>query len=278
MSDVLMVAKKLARTLVFVIRGDQRYGLTIVNVSRTLFSFWPNTSGSYRQLAEITLREVNEILPLIVSFGDNSFHVPTFSSIMFNEKQKNAEDLGTLLAQYGSDKSTGHDYHLVYATLLERNSVKKVLEIGIGSNNLSVPSNMGATGKPGASLRAFRDFYPNSKVIGLDFDPKTLFEDTRIQTFEIDTTSLESLSRLKTLVGEDFDLMIDDGLHSIVSSLNSLKYFLKLIRLGGYAVVEDIPEYSVSVYDLVGRLIQPEYECKLIECRGGWMFVAQRVS
>ena len=49
-----------------------------------------------------------------------------------------------------------HNYHLVYSALFKnKNNVKKILEIGIGTNNTKLISNMGQNGIPGASLRAF---------------------------------------------------------------------------------------------------------------------------
>ena len=69
------------------------------------------------------------------------------------------EELRALFQKYGSDKSTGHNYHLLYSWLLapKRGEDLSMLEIGLGTNNIDVPSNMGLEGRPGASLRAFRD-------------------------------------------------------------------------------------------------------------------------
>lgn len=79
-----------------------------------------------------------------------------------------AAELAALFNQYGSDNSAQHDYHLVYAPLLgsRRSDPLRLFEIGLGTNNSDVVSTMGPSGKPGASLRAFRDFCQNAQVLG----------------------------------------------------------------------------------------------------------------
>ena len=42
----------------------------------------------------------------------------------------------------------------------QRNAVENILEVGIGTNFLDVPSTMGEDAIPGASLRMWRDFFP----------------------------------------------------------------------------------------------------------------------
>ena len=82
-----------------------------------------------------------------------------------------------LFNTYGSDKSKYHDYHYIYSSIVKNNQrVKKILEIGIGTNNTNLLSNMGKMGSPGASLKAYRDFFNHSKVYGADIDKKILFK------------------------------------------------------------------------------------------------------
>ena len=63
---------------------------------------------------------------------------------------------------YGSDKGN-HGYHLIYGQVLSKMNWQEpmnILEIGLGTNNPKLISNMSIHGKPGASLRAFRDVVP----------------------------------------------------------------------------------------------------------------------
>ena len=56
---------------------------------------------------------------------------------------------------------------------------------------------MGKLGKPGASVKAFRDFFPEAKIFGADIDKEILFKDKRINTYHVDQTDLKSLKTLQ---------------------------------------------------------------------------------
>ena len=67
--------------------------------------------------------------------------------------------LTNLMNLYGSDKggrNNHHNYSDFYSELFfnKRKDVKNFLEIGLGTNNTNMPSNMGENGVPLASLKA----------------------------------------------------------------------------------------------------------------------------
>ena len=95
-------------------------------------------------------------------------------------RTKDTTDLGNLFEQHGSDKSTYHDYHLLYAPLLtpHRSETLRLLEIGLATNNLAIVSNMGKGAGPGGSVRAFRDFLPHAQIFGADIDRQGPFSKT----------------------------------------------------------------------------------------------------
>jgi hypothetical protein len=180
------------------------------------------------------------------------------------------EELGVLLDQYGSDKYK-HDYTKVYAYLLHEmgeDSALSILEIGLGTNDPDFISSMTAAGKPGASVRAFRDYLPNASVYGADLDDKILFSEDRIKTFRVDQTDPSSFEKMWEAFGRpELDLVIDDGLHSTEANINTFHFASKALRSGGYMVVEDIPERTIPVWQLLsltlgdkkGRLVKANY-------------------
>jgi hypothetical protein len=171
--------------------------------------------------------------------------------------------LKSLFDRYGSDKATTHDYHILYSNLLLKTRTQRlnVLEIGLGTNNIDVQSNMGPEGKPGASLRAFRDFLPNSRIYGADVDDRILFEEDRIKTFKVDQLSLNSLRKLALIFKPfQFDLVIDDGLHRFISNVNTLFVTLQMINETGVIVIEDIGPELTDWWRVVGRIISPSFE------------------
>jgi hypothetical protein len=184
-------------------------------------------------------------------------------------------ELGELFKRYGSDKSTLHDYHKVYGSILaaKRGEVLNILEIGLGSNNLDVPSNMGVWGKPGASLRAFRDWAPNAEIFGADVDRRILFEEPRIITFWVDQTDKDSLASLAArLEGRKFDLIIDDGLHLPHANFQTIKALFPLLAKDGTFVIEDIDAIHLPFWRIAHQLLSG-YRTTLIAAKGGFLFV-----
>ena len=94
-------------------------------------------------------------------------------------------DLCNLFNKYGSDKANQHTYSKYYYNIFKdiRNNNIRLFEVGIGTNNPDLPSSMGINGKPGASLYAWRDFFPNGNIFSADIDKDILFTDDRIKTF-----------------------------------------------------------------------------------------------
>ena len=162
--------------------------------------------------------------------------------------------LGELCDLYGSDKGSAslevkpypwppHTYISIYSLIfgLNRFAVSKVLECGIGSNSENLKSNMTKSGKPGASLRVWRDFFPEAEIYGIDIDPKTLFQENRIKTFEVDQTSARSINEFKAKIPNiEFDIVIDDGLHEFLAGKKLFSNLYSIVRNYGFYVIEDI--------------------------------------
>jgi hypothetical protein len=127
----------------------------------------------------------------------------------------------------GSDKAQGwHNYGYVYNYIFGplANNVRSILEVGIGSNNPDVPSNMGKAGVPGASLRAWRELFPSAQITGADIDRGVLFLEPGIRTFFVDQTDAATVRQLfGDLGGHRFDLIIDDGLHTFEANRTFLE-------------------------------------------------------
>lgn len=188
-------------------------------------------------------------------------------------------ELGELFRTHGSDKSTDHDYFEVYGSILsgKRNQPLRILEIGLGTNNLSFQSNMGLGGRPGASLRAFRDWAPMSEVFGADVDTGVLFEEDRIKTYYVDQTEPATLEALADRVGAEFDLIVDDGLHLPHSNLNTIAALLPLLKPDGTMVIEDIDPIHLHYWETAASVLAGS-ETYLTERRGGYIFVIRRAQ
>lgn len=175
-----------------------------------------------------------------------------------------AKDPGSLLNalcdKYGTDKgeiaTSGHPYTWYshsYADYFERlyahcrEHVRAVFECGIGTNDPDRPSSMGATGVPGASLRMWREYFPNAEIYGADVDPNILFADDRIRTFQVDQTSPDSIAAMWRQIGRrDFDLIIDDGLHTFEAARILFENSFEYLRPSGLYIIEDMFEPDMN--------------------------------
>jgi hypothetical protein len=177
------------------------------------------------------------------------------SDVNFNHLD--SVSLGNLFEKFGSDKSNPNDYYKIYAYLLSKiNSPKNILEIGLGSNNLKVVSNMGIFGSPGASLRSFREYLPEANIYGADIDKSALFNEDRILTYWVDQTKPESLQLMFSEFNKKFDLIIDDGLHSPDANISTLIAALNWCEEGGFIVIEDIARSARSIWFIVQSLLK----------------------
>ena len=178
--------------------------------SKNFKMYSPSVAGDSSLKGKHTVETINLIFPLISKLLLKlNIKSKIINSNIFSEGNKRAEfssKIKKLFNFYGSDKAKHHDYHLIYSSIFLNNSkVKKILEIGMGTNDENLLSNMGINGKPGASLMAFRDFFKNAKIYGADIDKNILFKDHRIKTSYVDQTSEASLRKLlrnleKTLI------------------------------------------------------------------------------
>ena len=246
--------------------------------------FSPASAGSARDLAAVAIQAAQQVFPLLLSIASlnsnaTSTTVPITCFADDTGKRLAAAKLKDLYNHYGSDKARCHDYHLLYGSILsEPTSVTNLLEIGLGTNNPRLISNIGKRGWPGGSLRAFRDFLPNAQVYGADIDRQILFEEDRIRTFFVDQTDPASLTALASLIGEDFDLIIDDGLHSPNANLAVLDFGLRKLKVGGWLVVEDIRSQALPIWQLTAAIMPQQFEAKLVTARKAALFAVQRLA
>jgi hypothetical protein len=150
-----------------------------------------------------------------------------------------------IMTQYGSDKGNSwHNYTAVYSRLFRplRSRELRILELGLGTNNPKLASTMGVDGRPGASLRGWRDIFPRALVFGADIDRDILFSEDRIQTFYCDQLDGNAIRELWAQVSlrDKMDIIIDDGLHRFEANISFMGGSLEHLRAGGYYFVEDI--------------------------------------
>lgn len=156
--------------------------------------------------------------------------------------------------KYGTDKSARHNYELVYEPLFSKIKDKKlnILELGIGSTNEKYPYNMTKEGTPGASLRAWKEIFPNSNIYGADIDKDILFEEERIKTYQVDVTKKESIISLKRKLPQ-LDIIIDDGLHEFFANKAFLLEMMNSLSSNGIYIIEDVKNSQIKDFNTLFR-------------------------
>lgn len=179
-----------------------------------------------------------------------------------------------IMQKYGSDKGSPnmnghHNYTTYYDALFSssRMSIKNVFELGLGTNNLDVPSNMGVNGKPGASHYGWREYFPNAQIYGADIDSRILFNSDRIKTFYCDQTKPDVISNMWEQVPETFDIIIEDGYHSFDANKCFFENSYHKLAVGGVYIIEDVYISNLAVYEKqvdIWRKELPAFDFKII--------------
>lgn len=154
-------------------------------------------------------------------------------------------ELCKIMKKNNSDKSCGkHNYTTFYYEIFKNVKDKnlQIFELGLGTNNTNLLSNMGPNGTPGASLRGWRDFFQYSDIYGADIDKNILFEETKIKTFYCDQLKKDDIQNLweNNNLPDKFDIIIEDGLHTFDAQVNFFENSIHKIKNDGVYITEDI--------------------------------------
>ena len=174
--------------------------------------------------------------------------------------QQNIIELDNIFIYYGTDKSSKHhNYVQIYGELFEsyRYSNINICEIGIGTIVKGAPSSMkfdsvefgDAHYKPGASLRSWRDYFINANIIlGVDVQTDCMFTEDNIQTILASSFDSEKIKNELNNIGYPlFDIIIDDGLHTIEAITGTFTAFQPFFKNRGYYIVEDMSEDDYNI-------------------------------
>lgn len=141
-------------------------------------------------------------------------------------------DLAAYVEAHGSDKWGAHWYAQHYETHFapHRSRPINLLEIGVGGD--ADPSG------GGGSLRAWQDYFPRGRIVGLDIHDKTAHNGPRIRTFQGNQADPEFLKRVVAETARP-DIVIDDGSHLNEHVITSFQVLFPLLSDNGIYAVED---------------------------------------
>ena len=177
--------------------------------------------------------------------------------------------LNEIAIKYGVDKlELGFLPH--YENRLEpiRNNVTKVLEIGV---------------ETGCSHRMWLEYFPNATVYGYDIFETGYEEFKKLQKgnpnldrsvlYKGDQSNINHLNEFLQLYGNNFDLIIDDGMHSPLANLNLILSSIEYLKKGGCLVIEDINQNSIFIWKVISSIIGIKHKNILIKCKKAYIFI-----
>lgn len=272
------------RSTKFFLRHSYRF------LPRSVKDIYENQKNAQIEIVRNELRQVIENLNFDISVLRDSLSAQdnllaeyglkeTFfleNRIVTHRRSSYDSELHLLSEIYGSDKGGNpskshpyphktHNYVDVYELLFSNLKIEvlDVLECGIGTNNPLIESNMGISGKPGASLRMWSSYFPTANIFGVDIDSSILFEEPRIRTYQMDQTSASSITNFLERVNfQKFDIIIDDGLHNFESNKTLFENLVSYLRSGGIYVIEDVAFQELHKYKMLNS--QDELEIEII--------------
>jgi len=140
----------------------------------------------------------------------------------------------------GTDKGTQHfEYHSYTETYQElfyplKDEKIKMLEIGVADPRF-----------PGASIQMWTEFFSNIDFIGFDINQDCKkFEKENVQIFIGDQSVTEDLNQCVSEYGGDYDIIIDDGLHTHFHHIKSFEALYPHLKENGLYVIEDLHAYD----------------------------------
>ena len=135
-----------------------------------------------------------------------------------------------------TDKNTTHSYLETYETLFKnkKNTAQNILEIGV---------------QEGGSIKLWYDYFENATIYGLDIRKikdiwSELKNKPRIKLGCFDAYDPNFVENQMKPLNVKFDIMIDDGPHTLESMISFIEYYLPMLSDDGIFVIEDVQSFD----------------------------------
>ena len=154
--------------------------------------------------------------------------------------------------KFDTDKNTRHSYlsHYDKLFLSFKNKKIKLLEIGIST---------------GVSIMLWNKYFTDCTIFCIDLDITNIKYDEIFNSNNIYVIPKNFDTITENFFGDIlFDIIVDDGSHTLEHQLKSIDIFRKKLNVGGILIVEDIQE---SYYNHIKSYIKNINNCELLDLR-----------
>lgn len=146
-------------------------------------------------------------------------------------------EIKEVLSKYETDKISHHRYGDAYNDFFgdfDREAVLDILEVGT---------------QKGGSLLAWKEYFPNANVTGVDII------DVALDKYKTDTVT-RVVSDIKDWRSKgEFDIVIDDGSHYLGDIVYVISTFIPKLRKSGILVIEDVRNPAL-LYSVITELMK----------------------
>jgi hypothetical protein len=152
----------------------------------------------------------------------------------------------------GTDKNTTHSYIDFYEKNLSKYQNKNVslLEIGVNS---------------GGSLYLWGKYFENGSVLGLDIVDKVKNQWKALVNTKYLIHDAYDPNVVNSL--QNFDIIIDDGPHTLESQIQCIKYYLPKLNNDGIMIIEDIQNIKHVDILIYNTPIEYQQNIEIIDLR-----------
>lgn len=150
---------------------------------------------------------------------------------------------------YGTDKNASHDYiNGFYEKEFIKYKYKKIslLEIGFCY---------------GTSLHLWKEYFSQASIVGIDHADRLNEVHRNIEG--VTHIFKNGYSQTVADILGDFDIIIDDGPHTLESQIMAINLYLPKLKKDGVFIVEDVQDYSY--FQTLTNAVPEQYKNK-IEC------------
>ena len=204
-----------------------------------------------------------KVKQLLTNINKNNYFINT-SYINYNNNfltklcEKYKTDKGSI--NYNKKSNWGkrsHSYSNYYYSIFNhfKDDVKLLFEFGLGI----------VDGKSGASLKVWKEYFKKAQIYGGDINKDILFNEDRIKTYYLDQLDTRSIKKMwKKIKVKNFDIIIDDGLHTKEAIINCFVNSFEKLKNNGVYIIEDVKPLEIN--DIMIKL--KDYSPELVTLRG----------
>ena len=194
----------------------------------------------------------NQLVEIIEKYDMNGFNGKYDSS-------------GRHIGGWGTDKNDWHGFCDYYEENLSEYKNKDVSILELGTNY-------------GCSAILWHDFLPKSKMLLLDIQETMngkcweIMDNDRFTYVNCDAYDFDNIEEVKSLFPDGFDIVFDDGPHTLESQKKCIEYYLPLLRDGGTMFIEDVQKIEdfedlKTCFDEVKETLEGNYTYDKVDLR-----------